>query len=48
MSLGDDDLDAIAMHDMGSERIVRHHHQHVEHHRHPRKWSIKNDWLPPH
>lgn len=34
----DDDLDAIAMHEMGSERMGRHHHPHVDHHRHPREF----------
>jgi hypothetical protein len=30
----DDDLDAIAMHDMGPERMVQHHHVHGEHREH--------------
>lgn len=41
----DDDLDAIAMQDMGPERMVRHHHgEHREHRLHSRKschfWSL--------
>lgn len=38
----DDDLDAIAMHDMGPERMVQHHHhgEHREHRLHSREFEF--------
>jgi hypothetical protein len=38
----DDDLDAIAMHDMGPERMVQHHHhgEHREHRLHSREFRF--------
>ena len=35
----DDDLDAIAMHDIGPDRMVQHHHAHREHRLHSREFG---------